>query len=153
LSEWDAKRLFRLLSSPNHLDRQAFLELIADQKLANRYARWSWQHGVDKRLLAELVATPGVPRSVKQLAKERIVPSRPIVTQCYFEEGGSKRLMSREELYELVWAEPLLSLSQRFGLSDNGLRKRCKAMNVPIPPQGYWQRARAGRYGRRVPLP
>lgn len=152
LSEWDAKRLFRLLSNPENLDRKAFIELVADRKLAERYTRWSWQHGVDKRLLAELVAASGVPRSVKELAKEGIAPPRRVVTQCYFEEAGSQRLMSREELYELVWAEPLLGLSRRFGLSDNGLRKRCRAMNVPIPPQGYWQRARAGRYGRRLPL-
>ena len=60
---------------------------------------------------------------------------------------------SRQELYDLVWSEPLLKLSRRFGLSDNGLRKRCKAMNVPTPAPGYWQRLATGRRVKRAPLP
>jgi hypothetical protein len=51
----------------------------------------------------------------------------------------------RERIYELVWSEPMFTLCKRFGLSDNGLRKRCKAMQVPTPPQGYWQALKSGR--------
>ena len=54
---------------------------------------------------------------------------------------------------ELVWSESLVSLAKRFGYSDNGLRKRCKAMNIPTPPKGYWRRVERGWKPRRLPLP
>ena len=46
--------------------------------------------------------------------------------------------LTRKELYDLVWSEPMTTICKRFGLSDNGLRKRCKSMNIPTPPLGYW---------------
>ena len=39
--------------------------------------------------------------------------------------------LTRKELYDLVWSEPMTTICKRFGLSDNGLRKRCKSMNIP----------------------
>jgi hypothetical protein len=33
---------------------------------------------------------------------------------------------TREELYELVWSEPLVDLAQDFNLSDVALAKRCR---------------------------
>ena len=49
----------------------------------------------------------------------------------------SERL-SRQELYDLVWTEPLRSLSARFGISDVALRKTCARAQVPTPERGYW---------------
>jgi len=154
LDEWDAQRLFRLLRNTDNMNRDAFIELIAHEKLAARYAQWPPRSGVDRQLFADLTATAGVPGSVKRMAKERLSPPRRvIVTHTCLEEGGGQRLLSREELYELVWSEPLLSLSKKFGLSDNGLRKRCNAMKVPTPPRGHWKRTRHGHRGMRPPLP
>ena len=56
---------------------------------------------------------------------------------------------SRKELYDLVWKEPLSKLANRFKISDNGLRKICKRMNIPLPPMGHWQKV---QYGHRVTL-
>jgi len=42
----------------------------------------------------------------------------------------------RDELYEQVWAMPLSQLCERYGVSDNGLRKACKRLNVPVPEGG-----------------
>jgi len=58
---------------------------------------------------------------------------------------------TRKELYDLVWSEPITTLCKRFGLSDNGLRKHCKAMNVPTPPSGYWAKLKAG-YKTVIPI-
>lgn len=59
--------------------------------------------------------------------------------------------LTRKELYDLVWSEPMTTICKRFGLSDNGLRKRCKSMNIPTPPLGYWAKL---KYGKQVtPLP
>ena len=61
--------------------------------------------------------------------------------------------ISRAELYRLVWAEPLTRLVERFGVSDVGLRKICQRHDIPLPPQGYRQRAQAGRAQPPAPLP
>ncbi len=60
----------------------------------------------------------------------------------------------RMTLYEEVWSEPVTTVAARYGLSDNGLRKRCKALNIPLPPAGYWAKVKAGKpVPDRTPLP
>ena len=52
--------------------------------------------------------------------------------------------LSRIELHQMVWAESMLSLSRRYDISDVGLRKICKRMNIPVPSQEYRQGIKAG---------
>lgn len=52
-----------------------------------------------------------------------------------------KITFTRKELYDLVWTKSLLSLSKEYQISDNGLRKICKRLYIPLPPQGYWQKS------------
>lgn len=59
----------------------------------------------------------------------------------------------RSALYDEVWTEPLTKLGKKYGLSDNGLRKVCKAMNIPLPQAGHWARLAAGQVVPRTPLP
>jgi hypothetical protein len=61
--------------------------------------------------------------------------------------------VTREQLYEQVWSVPIWTLCQQYGLSDNGLRKICKRLNVPVPPRGYWAKVEAGHKVRKVALP
>jgi len=61
--------------------------------------------------------------------------------------------LTRKELYNLVWSEPMTTLCKRFGLSDNGLRKHCKAMNIPMPQIGYWSKINAGQKLAKTELP
>lgn len=61
--------------------------------------------------------------------------------------------LTRKELYDLVWAEPMTTICKRFGLSDNGLRKHCKSMNIPTPPAGYWAKIKFGKKVKVIPLP
>lgn len=67
----------------------------------------------------------------------------------------SKRLppVSRETLYEEIWAEPVLSVAPRYGLSDVGLLKVCKRLRIPVPGRGYWAKFKAGQSVSRKPLP
>jgi hypothetical protein len=153
LGEWDAQGLLRLLSNPAHMNRGAFLDLVGHEKLAARYWSWTQRHGVDRRLFKELAETPSVPASVRRMALARITRPKHVMTQTSLRDDTGERSFTREELYELVWSEPMFNLCKRFRLSDNGLRKRCKAMQVPTPPQGYWQALRAGRPIRRTRLP
>ena len=46
--------------------------------------------------------------------------------------------LKREELYQLVWAEPITTLAKQYGLSDVGLAKVCKRHKIPKPERGYW---------------
>ena len=61
--------------------------------------------------------------------------------------------ISREDLYERVWTEPIQKLSKEYGLSDVGLAKTCRRHNIPIPPRGYWAKKQAGRSVTKDSLP
>ncbi|MCD0477471.1 hypothetical protein LPB90_03315 [Chryseobacterium sp. LC2016-29] len=60
--------------------------------------------------------------------------------------------LSRKELYDKVWATPMIKLAKEFNLSDNGLRKICKNFDIPIPPVGYWQKIQYGKKVNQLPL-
>ena len=62
-------------------------------------------------------------------------------------------VITREELYEAVWGEPIRQLAGRYGLSDVGLAKICRRLNVPKPGLGYWAKVEAGHKMPRTPLP
>lgn len=56
----------------------------------------------------------------------------------------------REALYNEVWTDPVIAVAKRYNMSDNGLRKHCKKLRIPLPPLGYWARIAAGQ---KVPKP
>ncbi len=61
---------------------------------------------------------------------------------------------NREKLYEEVWAEPMLKVAARYGVSDVALAKTCRKFRVPVPGRGYWAKKAAGKKVRaRPPLP
>ena len=61
--------------------------------------------------------------------------------------------LTREELYQLVWSEPLRTLAKRFGISDVALAKRCRTANIPLPGVGYWAKREAGKAVYQPALP
>jgi len=61
--------------------------------------------------------------------------------------------MTRQELFELVWSEPVSRAAERFRVSGTWLRRVCLEEGVPIPPRGHWARVRAGQEVRRPRLP
>lgn len=44
-------------------------------------------------------------------------------------------------------------LAKRFHISDVGLKKVCIRNRIPVPVQGHWQKLKAGKQCRRIPLP
>ncbi len=64
-----------------------------------------------------------------------------------------KITFTRKELYDLVWSKSLLSLSKKYQISDNGLRKICKRMDIPIPTKGYWQKPEYIKQKNKKKLP
>ena len=67
-------------------------------------------------------------------------------------KNGPMRV-SREELYRLVWTEPMTKWAPRFGLSDVGLAKVCRKYQIPRPPVGYWAKVGVGQHVEPERLP
>ena len=61
--------------------------------------------------------------------------------------------MTRAELYELVWQQPVYLLAARFGMSGRGLAKTCARHDIPIPQRGYWAKHASGKGSAKPPLP
>lgn len=61
--------------------------------------------------------------------------------------------ISRQALYERVWAAPLRKIAPEFGVSDVGLAKACRRHAIPLPPRGHWIRVEHGKTSERPALP
>ncbi|CDZ32807.1 Hypothetical plasmid protein [Neorhizobium galegae bv. officinalis] len=69
-------------------------------------------------------------------------------------EGTEGLIVSREELYRMLWAEPATTVAARLGISDRYLNQKvCPRLGVPVPPPGYWQKRDVGRAPPTPPLP
>ncbi len=64
--------------------------------------------------------------------------------------------LTREQLYDLVWAKPMTKVSEELGISDVMLAKICRQKDVPRPPRGYWASLGSSKKRRKYvkpPLP
>ena len=59
----------------------------------------------------------------------------------------------RQKLFAMVWACPASEVARELGISGVALGKRCRRLQVPKPPRGYWARVASGKTPRRPPLP
>ena len=55
--------------------------------------------------------------------------------------------MTRQDLYDLVWKESMLALSKKYVISGTGLKKKCRALKIPVPEMGYWAKLKFGKAG------
>lgn len=61
--------------------------------------------------------------------------------------------VTREQLYEEIWAEPITKVSKRYSVSDSFLVRILQRLNVPRPPMGYWAKLAVGKIVPKPPLP
>ncbi len=54
-------------------------------------------------------------------------------------------LVTPEQLWEFAWSAPMRDLAGQVGLSDVGLKKLLRSHGIGSPPQGYWNKLRAGK--------
>jgi len=66
---------------------------------------------------------------------------------------GNKAPVSRERLYEEVWAEPMTKVAMKYNVSSSFMARVCTWLNVPRPERGYWAKLAVGKTTRRPPLP
>jgi hypothetical protein len=62
-------------------------------------------------------------------------------------------IITRHQLYAVVWAEPIGKLATRLQVSESTLRSLCKASQIPTPPRGYWRKLETGQACDSTPLP
>ena len=58
-------------------------------------------------------------------------------TKCA-KKAQEKFEIEKDVLQILVWEKPTRQIAKDFGVSDNAIGKRCKKLNIPKPPRGYW---------------
>lgn len=65
----------------------------------------------------------------------------------------TERILSRSELYALVWCRPVQQVAADIGVSGVAVAKACRRHNIPVPGRGAWARRRHGHHVEQVPLP
>ena len=61
--------------------------------------------------------------------------------------------LTREQLYELVWSEPMLKIAARYDISSSYMARVCTLLNVPRPKRGYWAKLAVGKAPPKPSLP
>lgn len=59
-------------------------------------------------------------------------------------QSPASTVLTRAELYALIWAEPMTKIAERFGISGPQLAKVCSEHDIPRPDQGHWTRLGLG---------
>lgn len=90
-----------------------------------------------------LVKKPVTEREKQQFERARRAEERARLMREY----------DRGALYHEVWSQPVLDVAKRYRISGVRLGKVCRALNIPVPPRGYWARVRSGASVRKPPLP
>ena len=67
--------------------------------------------------------------------------------------NSDEKRITRRQLYEQVWATPIVRLAKQYGLSDVGLGKICKKHKIPKPRPGYWAKVQNKVPTNKVRLP
>ena len=62
-------------------------------------------------------------------------------------------IINRTVLYRQVWSYPVTEVAKQYGISDVGLAKICKKLNIPKPGLGYWAKKQNGHKVQQLPLP
>lgn len=59
----------------------------------------------------------------------------------------------REQVFKMVWSEPITTIAKRVGISDVAVAKKCRAAGIPLPERGYWAKKEAGKPVSKAFLP
>ncbi|WP_281233311.1 hypothetical protein [Flavobacterium gelatinilyticum] len=53
--------------------------------------------------------------------------------------GMNNITFTREELYKLVWENPLNQIAVKYNISKSDIKKACITMKIPLPVSSYWR--------------
>jgi hypothetical protein len=68
-------------------------------------------------------------------------------------ESMDRMEITRKELYDLVWSEPMTAISKRIGVETYQLKKACIENKIPLPICGHWTKLQFGKKVDILPLP
>lgn len=80
-------------------------------------------------------------RKADEMVENQCVEALKLKHPRYGEWGS----ITMEELERLVWSKPTSQLAAEFGVSDVAIGKRCNALGIVKPPQGFWNKVAAGK--------
>jgi len=63
-----------------------------------------------------------------------------------------RHVLTRQQLYDMIWERAVSKVAPELGVSDVALRKQCLKHAIPLPDATYWGRLHAGRPIKRKPL-
>ena len=55
-----------------------------------------------------------------------------------------KMNLTRQQLYTLVWQQPLRFIIESYGGTYQDVKELLEKYNIPAPENGYWSKLRAG---------
>ena len=56
--------------------------------------------------------------------------------------------LTRSQLFDQIWQEPMGKVAETYGLTGNGLAKICDRLNIPRPSRTHWTRGEDAREKR-----
>lgn len=126
---------------------------------AGRARNWAISEGIGILSLGRKAAIPYNPDLApigRYLALSAL--SKPLLAapdENIRRSGGTmkERVLSRQELYDLVWSTPIAAVAKDLAISDVGLAKICRRHGIPHPGRGYWAKKAAGKPVRPAKLP
>lgn len=62
-------------------------------------------------------------------------------------------IITRKELYELLWSETMSSITKKYSITYSELKKICNEMSIPVPENGYWSKLKFGKEVSVASLP
>lgn len=83
--------------------------------------------------------------NIKMMADVSAEKQRVAALKLKHPRYGEWGLISLDELERLVWSKATSQLAAEFGVSDVAIGKRCKALGIIKPPQGFWNKVVAGK--------
>lgn len=69
------------------------------------------------------------------------------------EQNSELIVLTRQDLYDRVWTRAMRTVAPELGVSDVGLKKLCKRLDIPTPPLGYWAKKEYGKATKQPRLP
>jgi hypothetical protein len=159
--------------------RRYLLKIESDSDLSWLLQKLAKPQHCDEAIFAELTRTTAIRKRMEILRLDKLLPKKTSKRESKHKQDKPRSdrpersqhqawlsgldpetkaeilrsLISREQLYDEVWAEPVTKVAERYGVSDVAVAKWCRKMNVPRPGRGYWARKSAGRRVKREPLP
>ncbi len=64
-----------------------------------------------------------------------------------------KIVLTREELYDLVWSKSISKIAKEFQIEPQRLKEICKENEIPLPSRGHWSKVRFKKKVVKTPLP